>query len=162
MQVVSIQRRQIEPFYLRAISFDIEAHHNFQPGTFRAHPPQITKYLFVTCGNRAQQTSPRKVDVNLAGYFVELGRQRLNGRLNEENVGQLGFAMNAFGDFLQRPTVRVDADEQSFRIAARRVVNEETVSGPDVDSDSALVTLVRSNQLLESSPVDLSEGFAAD
>lgn len=112
--------------------------------------------------------------MNLAGYFVEFGRKGLNGRLHEENVGQTalrGLAMDSLGDFLQGTTVGVDADEQAFRTAARRVVNEETVSGPDVDSDSAarvilvtlvLATLVRSNQLLESSPVDLSEGFTAD
>lgn len=113
----------------------------------------------------AQQTSPGEVDVNLVCGFIQFGWKGLNGRLQEENVGQAalcGFAMNALGDFLQRPTVGVDADEKSLRIATRRVVDEQTVSGSDVHSDSALVTLVRSNQLLESSPVNLSEGFTAD
>ncbi len=115
--------------------------------------------------NRAQQTSPGKVDVNLAGYFVEFGRKCFNGRLHKENVGQTtlrGFAMDSLGDFLQGPTVGVDADEQPVRIAARRVVYEETVTGPNVDSDPSALILVRSNQLLECSPFDLSEGFTAD
>jgi hypothetical protein len=70
--------------------------------------------------------------------------------------------MDSFRDFLQGATVGVDADEQPVRIPTRRVVNKEAVSGPDVYGDSTLVNLVRSNQLLECSPVNLSEGFAAD
>jgi hypothetical protein len=97
--------------------------------------------------------------VNLVGYLVELGWKRFNGSLDEHSVGQLGLAMNALGDFLQGATVGVDADEEAVRIAARRVVNKETISGPQVNGDSSVV---RSNQSLESSPVDLSVGFAAD
>lgn len=100
--------------------------------------------------------------MNLAGYFVEFGRQGLNGGLHEENVCQTAlrrFAMDSLGDFLQGPTVGVDTDEQPVRISARRGSDEEAVTGPDVNSDSSVV---RSNQLLECSPIDLSEGFTTD
>lgn len=103
--------------------------------------------------------------MNLSCYFVEFGGKTFNGRLHKENVWQAalrGFAMNSLGDFLQGPTVGVDTDEELPRLATRGVVNKETVSGPDVYDDSALVTLVGSNQLLESSLVNLSEGFTAD
>jgi hypothetical protein len=161
-QIINVEQRQLQPRDLSAISFDIKTQHNFQPRAFRAHPPQIMKHRFIACGNRAQQTSPRKVDVNLVGYFIEFGRKCFKGGLHEEHVGQTAlrrFAMDALGDFLQGLTVGVDADEQPVRISARRTSDEETVAGPNIDRDSSRI---RSNQLLESSPVDLSVGFTAD
>jgi hypothetical protein len=67
--------------------------------------------------------------------------------------------MNFFRDFLERMTVGVNTNKKLLRIPLCRLVDKQTVSGPNVDDDSSVV---RSNQLPKSSPVNLSEGFTAD
>jgi hypothetical protein len=61
-------------------------------------------------------------------------------------------------DFLKWSSIRIDADEKCLRIVARAVVEKKTVSGPHVYNDS----LVRSNEFLKRSSINLSDGLTAD
>jgi len=122
---------------------------------------EVTKNRLVSPGHRTQQTSPGQVDLNLVGDAIEFGWKGLDGRLHKQGVEQTalgGVAIDSLRDFLQWPAVGVDADKEFVPIVARRVVDEETVSGSDVNNDSS----VGRNQLLKCSPINLSEGFTAD
>jgi hypothetical protein len=67
--------------------------------------------------------------------------------------------VNFFGDFFQRTTIRVDADEEFLRIRARAPVDKEPVAGPDVYN---YPWFVRGNELLKSSAIQLSGGSTAN
>lgn len=126
---------------------------------------EVTKSCLVSTGHSTQKTTPGKVDVNLVGYSIEFRWKDLDGRLDKEEVGQTilgGFAIDSFREFLQWPAVGVDANKEFVRSVTRRVVDEETISGSDVNNDSSLVSLVRSNQFLKRSLINLSKGFTAD
>ena len=122
---------------------------------------ETKKDCLVSTGDPTQKTTPGKVNVNLVGYSFEFRWKGLDGGPYKQHVRQttLGeFAVGSFRDFLQRSAVGVDANKEFVRIVARRVVDEETVSGSDVNTDLC----VRSNQVLKCAPVNLSKGFTAD
>ena len=56
---------------------------------------------------------------------------------------------------MEGTTIGVDTDEESFAILLRMLVDRKTVAGPYVDSYALAVV---SNELLESSTVNLSSG----
>jgi hypothetical protein len=119
----------------------------------------------VSTGHSTQKTAPGKVDVNLVGYSIEFRWKSLDSGLYKQDVWQstLGeFAIDSFRDFLQRSAVGVDTNKEFVRLAARRVVDEEAVSRPDINDDSPLASFERSNQFLKCSPINLSKGFTAD
>lgn len=112
--------------------------------------------------NSPQQTTPRKLDLDLSRYSLKFRRQVFNRGLHEQNISQTAFgrlSMNFFGGFFQRTAIRVDSDEEFLRIRARRAVNEKPVSGPNVYNYSALV---RGNELVKSPAIQLSTGSAAN
>jgi hypothetical protein len=99
--------------------------------------------------------------VNLVGYAIEFRWKGLDSRLHKQGVEQTtlgGFAKDSLRDFLQWPAVGVDADKELVPRVARRVVDEATVSGSDINNDSS----VGSNQFLKCSPINLSKGSTAD
>lgn len=55
--------------------------------------------------------------------------------------------------------VRVETDKELLLILTGGVVDKETVSGSDVNDDSSLI---RSNQLLKCSRIDLSKSSTAN
>ena len=60
---------------------------------------------------------------------------------------------------MERPTISVDADEESLRVRLRGPVDKQTISGSKIYSDSIVVC---GNELLKSSVINLSSGSTAD
>lgn len=152
---------QRQALYLGAISFGVKAEEDFQPGIRRTNASQTSQDCILSRGHGSQQTSPGKVYVDLVSSSFEFSRKRLDCSLYKQNVGQTAlrwFSVNFFGDFLQGSTVSVNTDEERFRILTRPVVDEESVSSPNIDYD----LFVRSNECIKISSIDLSEGSTAD
>ncbi len=102
------------------------------------------------------------MDVDLSGNSVQFRREVFNGGLQKQNVRQTTFArlsVNFFGDFFQRATISVDSDEEFLRTLARAPVDKKAVSGPNIYNYSALV---RGDEFLESSAIQLSSGSTAN
>ena len=103
--------------------------------------------------------------MNLVGYSLEFGWQIFDCRQDEQGIGQTTpgeFAIDLFGDFLEWRTVGVNTNKEVLRVQPRRVVDKQTVSGSEVNNNASVMLLVRSNQILKCSPVNLSKGSTAD
>ena len=93
---------------------------------------------------------------------AQLIRKVFGRSLRKQDIGQTALrrsSMNFFGDFFEGTTIRVNTDEELLRIALRAFIDEETISGPNVYS---YAPVVRGNELLKTSPVNLSGSSTAD
>jgi hypothetical protein len=82
--------------------------------------------------------------------------------LHKQNIAQPSFgrfAMDFFGDFFEGTTIRVDANEELTGVFTRTVVDKATVSGTNIYNYSSVV---RSNEFLKSSAIELSGGSPAN
>src|ERR1051325_6074469 len=79
-------RRESEPFDLSLIAFGIESDHHFQRRSTCTDAPQVPQHLNVTCRHSVQQTTPRKMHVDLVSDAVQLRRQIIACRLDKESV----------------------------------------------------------------------------
>ena len=109
-----------------------------------------------------QQTTPRKLHLDLSSNSFQFRRQVFDRCLQKQNVRQTAFdrlSMDFLGDFFQRTTIRIDTDEESFRILARATVDKEPVAGSYVYDYSSVVL---GNEFLKSTAIQLSSGSTAN
>ena len=129
-----------ESFDLRAVAFRVESDDNLQPGFGSADAPQVLQHRSIAGRHCAQQTAPRKMDVDFVGYAVKFRGQRFDRSLDEEHVRQSAlrrFAMNLLGDFLQRARLRIYPDEEPVGMSPGRLVDKAPVARPDIHDHAA-------------------------
>ena len=68
-------------------------------------------------------------------------------------------AMNLLRELDQRARIRINPDEKFFRELPRRLIDETTIAGSEVDDNASLI---RNNQALKGASTELIEAFAAN
>src|SRR5690606_16375518 len=118
----------------------IDADHYLDQRVRRSDSPELRQDRAIPCRDRPQQASPRKMDVYLVSYSVKFLRQVLDRRLNEQYVREPALSRlpsRLHRRLFEQLDVRVDADEELFRMLTRHRGNKPAVSRPDVDHDPA-------------------------
>jgi hypothetical protein len=126
-------------------------------GVRRAQSPDALESLGHRTRQRRQQAAPGEDDRDPVGDAEQLGRERLDGSANEDDVGE-AFAAGAARELAQAGRVGVDPDEQPLGFAAGRRVRQPAVARAQVDRDAARVA----GQQVSESVIGALEALAAD
>jgi hypothetical protein len=123
---------------------------------------QAVKHLFVPHGNRAQKAAPRKVNVNLIGNMIELGRKVLHRRMHEQNIRKptfTRFPIDLLRQLVECFSLHVDPDVELVGMDVSAPVD---IALSPVPMSTTTPPPVRGNQILELLSVELVEAFATD
>lgn len=128
----------------------------------RTQATEVREHVLLSLDNALQQTSPGELDREFGGNAVELTRQILYRRLNEQDVGRAtfgGFAMDLFGYRLERASISIDSDTEFCRILTSGLIDKSAIAGTNVDEYAVPIFPYEFGEL---SLVELSVGAAAD
>ena len=139
-EVIERNIRQSQTLDFSAIAVSVHADDDFEQATVNQNAAQGMENVRLASRDRAQQTAPGKVYVNLVGDLIQFVGKIFDWSLDEQNVRRsafCGFPSRPHRNLLQRLRVGVDPDVEPRRILSRALVYKATVAGPDIHYHAA-------------------------